>query len=138
MYNCQQALIAHLEAGGFSDARTIAAYAGQLKEAVKLTQLIPALLPVYILGRPAAQEPYHQFDLLVITESQLLEKKTSKNLNLQLAAQVAAYLQTSYIWKPLSGAGVYELDREELDARLILQDARFTVIALGLKIYDRT
>jgi hypothetical protein len=139
MYTCQQALINHLSVHfPTSQVKEIEAYAGQLRDnARKVTNALPCVLVMYIDGRPAAQEKFHQMDLLVVTESQVLDKVTHKNANMALSSEVIDYLADRHLFTAPGLSGTYEISREQMDARTILITDRFTIIAISLYIYDR-
>jgi len=137
MFDCQQALLNHLKSEFKApQINTIAGYAGELKDATKLTEIVPAVLVIYIDGEPAAQDRFHNFDLLVITESRTLQIKENLEGNLKLVTDVTKFLRQ----KPLfvSFDGVYYSDPEKLTGRTLSIDNRYTIVALSLFIDDRT
>lgn len=139
MRNCQRDLIIHLSKEFQTPTvRTIREYAGDLADAVKLTQLLPAILIIFIDGRPAAQEKEHQFDLLIITQNSTTTMLTSNLSNLDLSSNVAQYLKENYLFVANGRKGTYEVMREEMIARTILNDDRFCIIALQTFIKDYT
>ena len=140
MYKCQQSLITHIKTHFTSpQVRTIEEYAGQLKDAHKLTQLLPAVLVMYIDGYPAAEDRQHVFDLIVITQSKTFIKKENRNANLQLSSDVAIWLKQNPIFQPYdSSIGSYEILRESMYVRTLLADARFTIIAIRTQVKDYT
>lgn len=139
MLNCQNHLILHLQRG-FPEptVRTIKEYAGDLKDANKLTQLLPAILVIFIDGRPAAQEPDYEFDLLIVVQNPTLEKLVSQQSNLDLVSQVAAYLEANYLIRAQARNGSYEIIRETMTAQTILNDARFNIVSLKIFVKDHT
>lgn len=141
MHTCQQSLIKHIGSEFKAPVvQTLTEYAGQLsKDAVKLSMVCPAILPIFIEGNPAAQDKQHGFDLLVITENRALDLKQNKNNNLQLATAVVKWLRDNPIFKTYDGStGVYEINPEEIRARTILNDNRFCVVAVSLQVNDNT
>lgn len=139
MYNCQLALITHLKRQFTAPAvYTVKEYSGELANADQVSDILPAILTIFIDGRPMAQEAEHEFDLLIITENRALVAEDASNENLELSSQVAAYLQEHYIFAANGRAGTYEIAREQTRARTILNDARFCIIAISLLIKDWT
>lgn len=139
MYNCQQSIIKHLAAEFTSPTvYTIKEYAGDLQSAEKISEILPAILVIFIDGRPMADQKEHEFDLLVITENRALIAETANSDNLDLASDVAAYLQEHPIIPAHGRAGSYEIVRELTRARTILNDARFCIIAISLVLKDWT
>lgn len=145
MYNCQQALINHLCQYN-SQAMTIEAYAGQLKDATKLCQILPAILVMYAGGEPVSQNPYHDFDILFITESNILDANKTNSENLILCKSALTYLVANPLFKPLEGPGTYFLRTNDdsgnstppLSVRMLMQDNRFTITAFIARISDCT
>ncbi len=142
MHICQTAIITHLRMQfPTASIKTLAAYAGQLskQEAPKLTQLLPACLVMYIDGSPIAQDADLQYDLLVVTQSTAFDRKESQRNNLSLATDIVRYCKDKNIFAPGPGrTGTYEISRERTRARILIQDHRFTVVAISLLILDRT
>ena len=76
MFACQQSLITHLQTGFTTPTvKTLEEYAGHLKDAKIKTMPLPSILPFFISSQPADQEKTHRFDLLIITQSRMLEKR---------------------------------------------------------------
>lgn len=136
---CQLALINHLKARFPSPAiRTVKEYAGELADANELGELLPAVLVMYIDGFPAAEQKEYEFDLIIVVQNDTLEKLVASKSNLQQAADVIDYLREEYLIRTVSPAGSFEINRETLRARTILNDARFNIIAISLFIKDWT
>lgn len=139
MLNCQTAIVNHLKRGFQAPViRTIKDYAGELKDANKLTQLLPATLVMYIDGLPAAEQKEYEFDLIVVVQNDTLEKLVSYESNLSLSSEIIKYLRANYLFPAWGKDGSYEINRETLRARTILNDARFNIIAISLFIKDYT
>src|SRR3990167_3497058 len=70
MYNCQQSLMIHI-ANEFTAPilKTLKEYAGEIGDVNKRTAITPACLMKYDNGQPMAEQPWHVFDLLVVTDS---------------------------------------------------------------------
>ena len=138
MYNCQTNLITHL-ATGFSSptVRTIKAYAGELRDASKVTEIVPAILVLYDDGEPISQEKYHNFEIIILTESRVLDKVTNQENNLALSSQVAAWLKANPTFLK-SGGGTYYVHPEKMHARTGAITDRFAVVLLKTTIEDRT
>jgi len=133
MLLCQKSLINHLNlAFSAPEVRTVKAYAGELARAaensVQLTELLPAVLVMFIDGRPAAEkngERYHQFDLLIITQNDTSTMLESHQDNLQLVSEVSDFLSDKSVFASNTGLGTYRIRRNDTIARTILNDARF-------------
>jgi len=137
MLKAQQSLIAHLTVE--FPSTTLKEYAGEVSDANKLCEVLPAVLVFYAGGDPMAQEPTHIFDILVMTESDILDKEEAKNNNLDLLSQVNQYLRDNYTFLPHdSSTGSYAIDKELVQARTILQTNQITIIALNVSITDYT
>jgi hypothetical protein len=137
MFNCQQALITHLKTN--FNAHTVDAYAGQVKDANKLCEILPAILCMYVDGTPVDEEPIHNFDLICVTENDILDKLTGRNVNLKLTSDVSRWIKENRVFRPEEGSGSYAiLTDREIPARTILIDDRFCITALALKIKDHT
>jgi hypothetical protein len=137
MRNCQIALIDHLRAHFSAPTiRTVKEYAGELADANELGELLPAVLVMFIDGFPAAQEKQYEFDLIIVVQNDTLEKLAASKSNLQLAAEVIDYLRGDYLIRSITPPGSYEIDRETLRARTIINDARFNIIAISIFIKD--
>ena|GEM_PF-5883206 len=140
MFDCQQALIRHLSLK-FEPAaiKTIKQYAGEIQDADNLAQLMPAVLVNYQDGSPMAQDPLHNFDLLVITQSVTLQKSQSKDTGLQLSSLVINYLRDNSVFTKIGGGGTYAIKTEGVQAGLIAMDnSRFHIIDVSLPIMDHT
>jgi len=132
MYDTQQALIAHLQTS--NKAQAVKAYAGEIQKAVRDRRILktPAILVMFITGKPIAEERDHQFDLLICTKSDVYDEEANQVANIQLAADVAEWLEANPSFSDATYN--YELDPETLDAELLLQDDRFTIIALHVGV----
>src|SRR3990167_10030052 len=116
MYNCQQSLMIHI-ANEFTAPilKTLKEYAGEIGDANKLTAITPACLMKYDNGQPMAEQPWHVFDLLVVTDSQVFDKEANQNSNLQLCSSLVDYLQEHHIFNRQGGGnGVFEIAREKV------------------------
>ena len=104
-------------------------------------RLLPAALVMYLDGFPAAQEPKHELNIFVLTESLEYDTRANKNANLELDSQIALYIKNNYVYlphDPNNGAGTYEINRETLQARTVLQRDRFCIVQIMLNVFDRT
>lgn len=134
MYKCQQALIKHLKSKFSDTVKTIDEYAGQIKDAHKLTQLCPAALVLFKEGNPLKNKEFN-FDILVITLNRVLDRKENLKGNLRLVSDIADYLNESYLFAPADGsAGRYEIFTDEAKAETVLNDNMFCIVALSLPI----
>lgn len=138
MIDCQQGLITHLSMQFLNEgAKTVKAYAGELREAHKLTQLSPLILVKYGDGFPIAQDGYHNFDVLTVTDSQAFDKISNQNTNLQLASDVLKFIKENPLFVRVGG-GTYYINPEKVRAETLLIIERFNIIRLQLYIDDRT
>ncbi|MBC8403290.1 MAG: hypothetical protein H8E14_17530 [Candidatus Marinimicrobia bacterium] len=89
-------------------------------------------------GKPIAEERSLEFDLLVCTRSDSFDRATNLTTNLQLAGQVAEYLEANPEFSKDDYG--YNINQNDVDAELLLQDDRYTIIALHLVVgkYDNT
>lgn len=139
MYNCQQHLKLHLRARFDETAiATIEEYSGQLADAEQIGEILPAVLIMFIDGRPMAQEKEHEFSLLVITENRELVAETAANDNLDLSSQVSYYLRDNYLFPANGRNGSYEIVREQTRARTLMNGDRFCIVEIQLLIKDFT
>jgi hypothetical protein len=133
MVLAQDSLIAHLSTQ--FPTHTIVQYAGQIQEANKLSKILPAILVMWIDSPFATIQPkYHNFDIIIVTESTHFARDDNSDSNLQLTSDVASYLLENDNFAPVaSGTGRYWLNLpagEAMNARMILQDHRFTISAI--------
>lgn len=139
MLNCQNSIINHLKRGFQTPViRTIKDYAGELQDANRLTQLLPAVLVMYIDGLPTAEQKEFEFDLITVVQNSTLEKILAYETNLGLASEVTKYLRENYLITAWGRNGSYETNRETLRARTVLNDARFNIIAIKIFLKDYT
>ena len=122
-----------------TEAMTVEAYAGHLKDATRLSQILPAILIMYAGGEPVAQEPYYDFDILIVTESNVLNPLRTNRENLELHLTAAKHIKANPQFHPLVGPGTYIFnEHENINSRTLLQDARFTITAFTVRITDCT
>jgi hypothetical protein len=136
IYQAQQALLAHLQAGKTAEAfscKTIKEYAGELTDKSLLNNVTPALLIAFIDGPGAGEQPReHRFYLVVTTKTDCYDKKKNHNDNLKLASQVGKYLDDNAAWQFTDDGETveYVLDREKLTSRIFFQDNTYTCIII--------
>ena len=127
----QKALIAHL-AGQFP-AKTVREYAGDLEDANHILDILPAILILFEAGQEFGHQPRQLFNILVITESQAFEDNESTNNNLEEAEAVCRFLSENPSFRPADASpGSFVVT--DIDAEMLSQDRRFTVIALHTTI----
>lgn len=131
MYATQTALLNLVTAGDLGFA-TVKAYAGEIKNATRLNEIMPAALVMFMGGKPVAEERVHKFDILVCTRSEHYDDATNLTDNLALAGALAEYLEANTVF--YDDTCGYAHDPEELEAELLLQDNEFTIIALHLTV----
>jgi hypothetical protein len=141
-YEAQQALKSHLNAGktaGAFTCKTISEYAGELTDAHKTADIIPAVLIPFIQGASGGNDARdHRFYLIVITKSDSFDPLTHHNNNLQLLSDIGIYLddnptlEYTYTEDEEEITVQYIIDRERLDSRLFFQDNKYTVAIIEL------
>ena len=132
MYNIQQGLIEHIKSSNLF--KTVEEYAGQIKgDGIKATVKHPSALIMNLDGRALRnfKNPM-RFDIIVITESNSFNRKTKTNDNLKTAADLMNYLDKN----PGFGYLTYSFlsDQESLSGEMYLQNDRYTIILLHLRI----
>jgi hypothetical protein len=140
MHTCINALVTHMKIGLTDTFNTIKPYGGEVqsagKDAAKLFNLCPALMPVYVDGSVYDDLIY---DLIVITKTRSHEKKTNLMNNLEAAETTINWLldHTNF---PAPGRGTYVIKTGQghLKATVLLCDHNVTIIAIRLNIADHT
>lgn len=140
MDKTQKALIGHITDSGLF--RTVKPYQGELKEAGKLPAILPAALPVFITGSYKEKEKRMQFDVLVVTETRTFDKGQNTESNLKIASDLMEYCNENLVFSGSDGTNycfnrdIYNSNEREhpFTCDLIVQDSRFTVIAVHLSI----
>jgi len=138
MNTTQNALVAHiLAAKAMLGLNTVEAYAGQLApDSIKMNKKLPACYVMFISGNPVSEERENQFDLLVITESRSFDRKTKQTNNLATVSTLAEWLvHDDNICFIYNGERFWIQNGDpDISARTIVQDNRFTVIALSIAV----
>lgn len=133
MYTDQYAVIQHLTAGktdNFSEVKTIKAYAGELKDAVKLTQMLPAALVFTNDSLPLRETAEFNNDIIIITKSDSFDMQTNAANNMQLAEKIVNYLGKNYSWTYSSLP--WTLDTEQVSVRTAAIDNKFAIVVVRL------
>lgn len=138
MYDTQKAIVDHLKK--IDLARTVKPYAGEVKDAVKLRNLLPAIFTVFVSGTPGAHNPSFRFDLLIITETRTLDKQDNIEANLQLSQKVVDYLRDNWNWS--DGKYYYSIIQTDdtgaqIEAETLLIEPRFTVVLLKMTVFKQ-
>jgi len=131
MYNAQLGLIEHIKQSG-TDIKTCEPYSGQLKDAVKLTTMLPAVLPFLQPSNPSGMNPKFNFDVFVITKSESFDKMNNINNNLQLVSKLSEYFekQPDFNFKNTD----YLIDADSMQAKPYLLDNKFCIVYLSVEI----
>jgi len=135
MKNCETSLLIHLKNRlRAPEVRTIKAYAGEFAadDPEELSELLPAIFVTFTDGRPLAQERQYEFSLLVVTESDTIEKLEAQGANLELSETIAEYLRENYLFARQGGKGTYEILREQCEARTLRNADRFCIVQIRL------
>lgn len=89
---------------------------------------------MFISGQPVAEDRTQQFDCLIITASHAFNKASKQLSALQIAANLAEWLiDDDNLVFTYNDERFYTI-RDDVSARMILQDNRYTVIALSVNI----
>ena len=140
MYATQQALIALIEQHfTYSQPVHVDAYAGQIEgDAIKSTVRLPAVF-VMVQGGEVMKQADNtvRVTLIVITDSKVLDKKSKKNANLQLASELAAWLlERNIFFGEISPYRTYHI-QNPVDVGIHSITDRHCVAVLFLTIKDR-
>lgn len=139
MDKMQKALIKHINDSGIF--KTVKPYAGEIKDAVKLTSIIPAALIVFMTGSIKENKTRGAFDVLVISESKTFDKTKSVQDNLKYAGDLLRYCNENLVFDYEGDSYIFNRDiyqSQESDhpftAEMILQNDRYTIIAVHLSV----
>lgn len=137
MYKVQQAVIELLETNKsyyVPGVKTIKEYAGELKDLIKLNAEIPAVYVMTMDSMPIKNTPEHQVDLLIVTKSDVFDKQTNKNINVQLAQQAVDLIEAQPGWT--SGGFDYLIDTERVNVKLAMLDNKYAIVIIHLYITE--
>lgn len=128
MLTAQNAIIADITAQNIF--KTVNEYCGEIHDIIKLRNEMPAAYIMLDQGNPLSQEPEYYFDILSATETQVFNKNSAKDSNLQsMQSLINHYRQVKMI-------GALAILDDQCTIRTVYQDNKFTIIALRLAIRD--
>jgi len=137
------AFVAHINSGKATiGLNSVQAYAGDLApDAKKLIAKLPACHVMFIAGKPIAEDRTQQFDCLIITASHAFNKPGKQLDALEISSKLAEWLidddninfNLTEDDEILERFYIYNGD-DDITARMILQDNRYTVIALSVLV----
>lgn len=141
-YNFDRALagiVDHLKNGRADNfpavkVNSIKAYAGEIKNATKLSAIKPAILPMLIDSNPLAEIPEHQIDILIVTASESYNRDTNREGNIELSSQVVNYISENSGYE-FEGED-FSIDLENCKVKTLLQDNKFTILVVSLVIRE--
>jgi hypothetical protein len=138
LYDCQAALKTHIRTQFEStDVPTVDILARELEEdGVAESVVLPAVFVMFRSGSLNRDRSEYEFPVVVVTESESLDRATSQRNNVELASSVARFLLENPIFSSPAG-GRYQI-QPAMDAGLYALNDRHCVIILHPTIADNT
>lgn len=133
MYTQSLYLKTHLDTGktaGAFNPKNIKLYSGELQDADKLKDQVPAIYITPMEGTPAAEIPSVQIDLIVVTKSDTFDKQNNAIANMQLTEQICTYLQNNQT----IGSGTWTIDTETINSKVLALDNKFAIVRIQLNL----
>lgn len=134
MYTAQLAILDHITNGKtryYPTVKTIEGYAGELRDAIKLAQLHPAIFIWMREGMPQAVVSRYEVDLIVVTSSSSFDKNNHTN-NLELSQSIAEYFgkNFSFIYASLP----WTIDTEDMSLTTLMINNKFAIVKISFSI----
>jgi len=133
MLTAQTGLVNYI-ADSTVDFKTVEAYSGQMKDAIKLTGKLPAAFPMFKKVVKPLGIKNHLFDILICTKSDSFDKKTSQNTNLQHASALLDYIEANLTFTESTKDFIIDRDQNPPEARLLMQDNKFTIVVITVHV----
>ncbi len=140
MISARTGLIAHLETGKATfSAATVKAYAGEIREAITnpsvLTDILPAVLVLLDEGARAEGHGDYVFQLLIISHTNDLEIESNADDALQIAEDLADWLEGDFSWSHSSRAYSVDLGKGVRIDTLMIEPA-YTVVQVTIDVME--
>lgn len=137
-YDCQAALVTHIRTQfESSEVPTVDILARELEEdGVAESIVLPAVFVMFRSGSLNPDRSEYEFPVVVVTESESLDRETSQRNNVQLASSVARFFLDNPIFSSAAG-GRYQI-QPTMTAGLYALNDRHCVIILHPTIADNS
>ena len=140
MDKTQDALIAHIKNSGIF--KTVKPYVGEIKNAQKLTTILPAALVICLTGALKLGQTRTTFDIIVISESKVFDKEKNLSNNLSNTSALLHYCEENMVFSHEGETYCFNRDvyqanetNHPFTAETMLSDDRFTIMDVHLSVF---